>query len=112
MSEAQSRAHPAITLALHDLVVKRRHTTLMPLLGAQSPWQNKFYPANTIQGNFSLSPGPAAKTVSCNMMNQVFTEFAAEYAADHGSQAVRIPFSVSRDRTPASVTASVRDSAA
>ena len=64
-------------------------------MAAQSPWQNKFYPANTIQGNFSLSSGPAAKTVSCNMMNQVFNEFAAEYAEDHGSQAVRIPFSVS-----------------
>ena len=69
------------------------------LMSAQSPWQNKFYPANTIQGNFSLNSGPAAKTVSCNMMNQVFTEFAAEYAEDHGSQAIRIPFSVSSART-------------
>ena len=40
-------------------------------LHAQSPWQNKFSPVNTIQGNFSLSSSPGAKTVSCNMMNQV-----------------------------------------
>ena len=38
---------------------------------AQSPWENKFSPANTIQGNFSLTSSPGAKTVSCNMMNQV-----------------------------------------
>ena len=61
---------------------------------AQSPWQNRFKPANTIQGNFSLSSTPGAKTVSCNMMNQVFNEFAAEYAEEDTSQAVRLPFSV------------------
>jgi hypothetical protein len=42
-------------------------------LRAQSPWENKFSPANTIRGNFSLSLRPGAKTVSCNMMNQVGT---------------------------------------